>query len=358
MQQGNQTRGAVADEPNNSEVHGPMVLAAPQAPKTSGTDPQPAGRGTRRMNNQNNSMLLLAAVGAGLTFASWMGRGVRGYDFRGKTVLITGGSRGLGFVLASEFARAGAKVAICARDPTALERARAKLNARGNDIVTVPGDVTKPECVTDVVRAVNKRCGPIDVLVNNAGTITVGPLEVMTPADYEEAMNLHFWAPLRMTLAVLPDMRQRGAGRVVNIASIGGRLSVPHLLPYSASKFALVGLSEGLRSELAKDGVLVTTVAPGLMRTGSPRNASFKGRHREEYAWFSVGDSLPGLSMSAERAARQILAAARRGDAELTLSLPAKLAVRFRAAFPELTARMLASVNRLLPGAGGIGPIR
>jgi short-subunit dehydrogenase len=209
-----------------------------------------------------------------------------------------------------------------------------------------------------LVRVVCERYGQIDVLVNNAGTITVGPMEVMTLADYEEAMNLHFWAPLYMTLAVLPDMRQRHQGRIVNIASIGGKLSVPHLLPYSASKFALVGLSEGLRSEVAKDGVLVTTVVPGLMRTGSPRNAWFKGHHRSEYAWFSIGDSLPLLSMNVERAARQILAATQRGDAELTLSLPAKLAVRFHAVFPELTAQMLTSVNHLLPGVGGIGVTR
>jgi short-subunit dehydrogenase len=208
------------------------------------------------------------------------------------------------------------------------------------------------------MRAVKRRYGPIDVLVNNAGTITVGPMEVMTLADYEQAMNLHFWAPLHMMLAVLPEMRQRGEGRIVNIASIGGRLSVPHLLPYSASKFALVGLSEGVHSELVKDGILVTTVSPGLMRTGSPRNATFKGRHRDEYAWFSISDSLPGLSISAERAARQIREAMQRGDAELTLSLPAKLAVRFHTAFPELTARTLAITDRLLPGAGGIGTDR
>ena len=75
---------------------------------------------------------------------------------------------------------------------------------------------------------------------------------------------------------------------------------MPHLLPYSASKFALVGFSEGLRAELAKDGIRVTTVCPGLMRTGSPPNAAFKGRHREEYAWFALSDALPILSISAE----------------------------------------------------------
>jgi short-subunit dehydrogenase len=309
------------------------------------------------MNQKENSMLMMAA-GAGIMFASWMGRTARHYDFRDKTVLITGGSRGLGFVLASEFARAGAKVAICARDEETLKHAQAKLKAQGIQVVAVACDVTKSEQVSTLVRVVRQRYGQVDVLVNNAGTITVGPMEVMTQADYEEAMNLHFWAPLSMTLAVLPDMRQRRQGRVVNIASIGGRLSVPHLLPYSASKFALIGLSEGLRAELAKDGVLVTTVTPGLMRTGSPRNASFKGHHRDEYAWFSIGDSFPLFSISAERAAQQIIAATQRGDAEVTLSLPAKLAVRFHAVFPELTARMLTSVNHLLPGVGGIGTTR
>jgi short-subunit dehydrogenase len=306
------------------------------------------------MQEKDNSLLLLAAAGTGLLFTSWLDRAARTYNFRDKTVLITGGSRGLGFVLAMEFARAGAQVAICARDNATLRQARAKFKGQGWDVLAVPCDVTKPEPRAELLRAVNQRYGPVDVLVNNAGTIAVGPMEVMTLADYEEAMNLHFWAPLHMTLAVLPGMRQRGDGRIVNIASIGGRLSVPHLLPYSASKFALVGLSEGLRSELAKDGVLVTTVSPGLMRTGSPRNAIFKGRHQEEYAWFSIADSLPGLSINAERAAREILAATRRGDAQLTLSLPAKLAVRFHAAFPGLTARMLSTVNQLLPTAGGI----
>ena len=150
-------------------------------------------------------------------------------------------------------------------------------------------------------------------------------------------------------------MRRRGEGRIVNIASIGGKISVPHLLPYSASKFALVGLSEGLRAELSKDGIVVTTVCPGLMRTGSPRNADFKGRHRAEYAWFSISDALPGASMSAERAARQIMAACRRGDAEIVLSLPASVAVKIQGVAPGLVSRVLGWTNRLLPRAGGIG---
>jgi short-subunit dehydrogenase len=127
------------------------------------------------------------------------------------------------------------------------------------------------------------------------------------------------------------------------------------LVPYSASKVALVGLSEGLRAELRKDGIVVTTVCPGLMRTGSPRNARFKGRHEQEYAWFSISDSLPITSINAERAAAQIVDACRHGDAELVISVQAKLAVLFHGVFPGLTADALALINELLPEPGGIG---
>jgi short-subunit dehydrogenase len=150
-------------------------------------------------------------------------------------------------------------------------------------------------------------------------------------------------------------MQQRGSGRIVNISSIGGKISVPHLVPYSASKFALVGLSEGLRAELKKDGIFVSTICPGLMRTGSPRNADFKSQHRLEYAWFTLSDSLPFLSMDVDRAARKIVNACRYGVAEVVLSVPAKLAVKFHGLFPGLTADLLDLENRLLPRDGGIG---
>jgi short-subunit dehydrogenase len=215
--------------------------------------------------------------------------------------------------------------------------------------------VTDRAQVAELVEVVTRRFGPVDVLVNNAGVIQVGPLEVMTLEDFEQAMAVHFWGPLYTTLAVLPQMRARRDGRIVNISSIGGKVSVPHLVPYSASKFALAGLSEGLRAELAKDNVVVTTVFPGLMRTGSPRNATFKGQHRDEYAWFSISDALPVTSIQAERAARQIVAACRRGQAEFVITTQAVLAVKFRALFPEAAADMLALANRLLPGPGGIG---
>jgi NAD(P)-dependent dehydrogenase (short-subunit alcohol dehydrogenase family) len=308
------------------------------------------------MSERSKDALLWAAAGAGALVAARAAmRKWSEYDLRGKSVLITGGSRGLGLVLAREFAREGARVAICARDVEELNRARADLAERGANVLAVPCDVRERAQVNELVDVARDHFGQIDVLVNNAGVIQVGPVEVMTVEDYEEAMLTHFWGPLYATLAVLPEMRARRNGRIVNISSIGGKISVPHLVPYSASKFALVGLSEGLRAELKKDGVLVTTVCPGLMRTGSPRNALFKGRHREEYAWFSISDALPVSAMKAERAARQIIASCKRGDAEVVLSIQAELAVKFHALFPGLTSDLLGLINCLLPSAGGIG---
>src|ERR671933_1496025 len=296
----------------------------------------------------------LATAGAGLGLRELLRR-QRDFDLQGKTALITGGSRGLGLALAREFAAEGARVVITARDEAELDRARQDLEGRGAQVLAVPADITDRAQVDELVRAAVARFGSVDVLVNNAGIVQVGPMETMTLEDYEQAMAIHFWAPLYATLAVLPGMRERRAGRIVNISSIGGIVSVPHLLPYNASKFALTGLSEGLRAELAKDGILVTTVCPGLMRTGSPRNALFKGQHRAEYAWFALGDSIPGSSISAERAARQIVSACRHGDAEVILSLPAKAATWFHGLFPGLTSDLLGLVNRGLPGPGGIG---
>ncbi|MEW6737115.1 MAG: SDR family oxidoreductase [Acidobacteriota bacterium] len=307
----------------------------------------------------DRSWLMIAALSAGaLLTVRQLVRWWREYNLHDKTVLITGGSRGLGLVMARQFVQKGAKVAICARDETELLRAQDDLVRQGGEVLTVVCDVTSKQDVYRMVAKVLTHFGHIDVLVNNAGTIAVGPMEVMTQQDYEEAMKIHFWAPFYTTLAVLPEMRRRRNGRIVNISSIGGKLSVPHLLPYSASKFALVGFSEGLRAELAKDGIVVTTVCPGLMRTGSPRNAFFKGQHQAEYTWFSISDALPFISMSAERAASQIIKACQHGDAEVVLTLPAKLATLLHGIFPGFTEDMLGFINKLLPAPGGIGSQR
>lgn len=296
---------------------------------------------------------LAAAAGGALALGGLAWRALNpSFDLRERVVVITGGSRGLGLVLARQFAEEGARLALFARDPVELEQVAHELRARRGsvEVLAIPCDVRVRKQVDDAIARVIATYGRVDVLVNNAGVIKVGPLEHMTVADFEDAMAVHYFGPLYATLAVLPDMRARREGRIVNIASFGGKLAVPHLLPYCGSKFALVGLSDGLRVELRRHGIHVTTVCPGLMRTGSPPNASFKGRHREEYAWFAIGGALPVLSIDADRAARQILRACKRGRSRLFITPQAAALSLANELAPGLVTRALSLVNRFLPG--------
>ena len=300
----------------------------------------------------------------GLLASRWLLQKQRTIDLAGRTALVTGGSRGLGLEVARHLVDAGANVVICARDKGELQKAqrilkrRAKAIQQSGKILALPCDVTDRSQVQKTVRQVMKSVGAIDILINNAGIIQVGPVEEMQPREYEEAINTHYWGPYHTIEAVLPVMRERRQGRIVNVASIGGKISIPHLHPYSASKHALVGLSEGYRTELLKDNVYVTTVCPGLVRTGSPKNATFKGKHRNEQTWFTISDSLPVTSMSVQEVARSILEATRRGSGTVVLSLPAKLLTGLNGLFPDLMSDLLGLVNRWLPDPGGIGTHR
>lgn len=272
------------------------------------------------------------------------------YSFNGKVALITGGSRGLGLVLARQLLEQGASVALMARDEAELQRAADELRQRGGDTLTYAGDVAVKEEAEGAVRAAVQRFGRLDVLINNAGVIQVGPLQHMQLADFTEAMGVHFFGPLYTMMAALPHMRSQGGGRIVNIASIGGKIPMPQLAPYCASKFALVGLSSGVRGELQSDNIVVTTVCPWLMRTGSHFNAQFKGKHKQTFAEFAIADSLPGFSVPAERAAKQILQACQQGRAELIIAPHARLLTKLSVLWPESFASALTLMGKLMPG--------
>jgi NAD(P)-dependent dehydrogenase (short-subunit alcohol dehydrogenase family) len=305
-------------------------------------------RPRRDMSLKTKLLLGSAALIAG---RMWL-RKQRRIDFRDRVVAITGGSRGLGLLLARELVRRGARVAICARDPDELEDARLELSIMGGTIHAAKCDVTDRDQVIEFLTSTRDELGPIDVLINNAGIVQVGPIDLMSVDDYERALRTHLFGPLHAMRVVIPEMRARRSGRIVNIASIGAKLGVPHLAPYSASKFALYGLSAAAHAELAKDNIYVTTVCPGLMRTGSTGHAVVKGQHQSEFAWFDVLDNLPITSMSAERAAQQILRACEYGDAEVTLSLQAKLAATLHGIAPGFMQDLLGVVNRVLPAGG------
>jgi len=257
-------------------------------------------------------------------------------------VLLMGGSRGLALEIARILGDQGATVALAARDGEELERARDYLNIPSDRLFTFVCDVTNEEQVKNTVAAVQEQCGDIDVLMNIAGVIQAGAFELQNNEDYAKSMDTHFWGPLYAVNAVVPTMRRRNRGRIVNISSIAG-------------KHALVGFSEGLRSELAKDNIFVTTVCPGLMRTGSARNAEMKGHNKIEYALFSIFDSLALTSIDAKSAAKQIVEACKYGDAHLVISVQAK-ALNFLHSFaPVAVTEIFSWTNMLLPGKGGIG---
>ncbi|GAB2563547.1 SDR family NAD(P)-dependent oxidoreductase [Spirosoma aerophilum] len=306
----------------------------------------------------------LAGVGAWTAVKASLAQ-KRKMDFQGKTVLITGGSRGLGLELARLLAKEGANLALCARDADELDRAEAELEELGASVYTEVCDVTNKIQIDHFAENVRQVFGPVDVLINNAGTIIVTPYEHATEDDFRQAMDTHFWASFYMINAVLPQMLSREPGKkserrgsIVNITSIGGKLAVPHLLPYATSKFAMVGYSEGLRAELMNKDIYVTTVCPGLMRTGSPRNAIFKGQNEKEYAAFKISDSIPFFTINSTEAARQIVDACRYGEAERTITLSAKVGAALQGVAPNLMAETMTLVNNRLPDPGGIGEQR
>lgn len=305
------------------------------------------------MSKTNNFVAVSALVGA-LSIGRAALKALKRISFEGRVVVITGGSRGLGLAMSRRLAEEGAKLALLARNENELQTACDELREHTTAEYFVC-DVRSDDQVKNAIAQVLEKFGTIDVLINDAGVIQVGPVEEMTVADFKDAMENHFFASLYTTLAVLPTMREKHFGRIVNISSIGGKISVPHLLPYSASKFALAGFSLGLRSEVMKDGICVTTVCPGLMRTGSHVQAEFKGQNELEYAWFSTLNGLPILSTAAENAAKDIIEGCRSGDAEVVLTMPAQIAVKLQSLFPEETADVLALMNRFLPPKGGIG---
>lgn len=267
-------------------------------------------------------------------------------------MLITGGSRGLGLALARRFARDGAHVSIGARDERELDQVASELARSGSRVLTRVCDVADLASVEAWFSDVIALWGRIDVLVNNAGIIQVGPMETMQREDYETALAINFWGMVETTRFALPSMLGNRSGRIINVTSIGGVFPAPHLLPYSCSKFAAVGFSTGASVELAGSGVLVTTVVPGLMRTGSFLHALFKGRRKDEVTWFSLSSSTPFLSISAEKAARRIVEACVGGERWVVLGAQARVARLLFALFPSWTMGVLGTVNRgLLPNA-------
>ncbi|MEU2424979.1 SDR family NAD(P)-dependent oxidoreductase [Streptomyces sp. NPDC007851] len=269
----------------------------------------------------------------------------------GLSALVTGGSRGLGLLMAARLLERGYRVTVLARDAGELDRAVAwALDRTGRSPQPVVCDVRDEPAVTAAVRETAERAGGLDLVIANAGVIQVAPAETAGTQAFRDAMGTIFEGTLHTALAALPYLRRSPAGgRLGLVGSVGGLLAVPHLVAYSCAKAAVRALGEGLQEETAGSAVSVTTVHPGLMRTGSHLQAEFGGRPEAEFAWFSALSGMPLLSMDAERAAAKVVRAVERRRTRLVLTPVARAASFAHAVVPSLVTRASGLVARALP---------
>jgi short-subunit dehydrogenase len=260
-------------------------------------------------------------------------------SIEGARVLITGASQGIGRALAVLAAARGARVLAAARSEELLRELAQEVRASGGVLETVLADVTSPEDRRRMVEAAVRHFGGLDVLVNNAGIGATGHFADCGPERLRKIFEVNFFGLTETTRAFLPLLKQGNRPAVVNISSIAGKRGIPARSEYSASKFAVHGFSEALRAELAKDGIDVLVVCPGLTQTNFSKNML------EQKAKIQM-DHLRG--MTPEQVAAAILRAIERGRNETWLTFKGRLMLWFCRFFPRIADRIAARKVRSL----------
>jgi len=254
-------------------------------------------------------------------------------DYRNKHAVLTGAASGIGRALALDLARRGARVALVdidrARLASVLDEVRRL--APGVEASAHVTDLADPEAVDALAKAALSELGHVDLLVNNAGVAVVSPLVRMTTGDWSLLTGVNVWGPIRLTQALLPSMLARKSGRIVMTASLAGLIGAPGMVAYSTTKFAIVGFTEALRHEVEGQGVGVTLVCPGYVRTGFHAATRYRNDGFEQFLehaprWYGV---------SAERVATIVLDAVARGQSLVTIG-PEKLGWLLKRLSPEL----------------------
>jgi short-subunit dehydrogenase len=254
----------------------------------------------------------------------------------GKVVLITGASEGIGAACAAEFARAGAKLSLTARSEEGLRRAVP--NGLGPNAIIIPGDLTSEADRRRVVERTVETYGHIDILINNAGVGVYWPSWNIPMEEARFLMELNFFALLGLTQLAVPHMRARKSGMVVNVGSIGGKMVLPWMTIYSASKYAVGALTEGMRMELMRDGIRTLLVCPGFVLTGFQKNV----RAGQAPAKVQEGRR---FAITPERCATDIRRGVER-DARTIVTPPAGwLLVLAMRLFPSLVESRMAEMN-------------
>src|SRR5262245_18677811 len=257
----------------------------------------------------------------------------------GSRILITGASQGIGRALAEAAALRGAKVLAAARSQELLRELAERVRARAAALETVQADVTTPTDRQRMVEAAQCHFGGLDVLINNAGIGATGHFVEAAPERLRQIMEVNFFGLTETTRACLPLLRQGHRPAVVNISSIAAKRGIPARSEYSASKFAVQGFSEALRAELAKDGIDVLVVSPGLTQTNFSKNMI------EQKARLPM-DHLRGMTAAA--VADATLRAIELGRPETVLTFQGKLLTLVSRFLPRLADRIAAKKVRAL----------
>ena len=273
-------------------------------------------------------------------------------SFRDQVALITGASSGIGRETALTFARRGAAVALAARRRAQLEEVAAAITDAGGRALVVPTDVTDLRAARACVAKVRRKWGRLDILVNSAGILLPSPVTELTAADFEAMLRVNVFGALFMMQAVLPEMRERKRGTIINVASLAGRRGITPLGGYCATKFALVALSEALRTEIDTAKIHVGLVMPGVIDTpmaqGFEKEAAFP-------SWSSA------LNMPPEWVVAAILLATRFRLREISVPPGAATIEMLGALAPALTdtlIRWTQAAGTFLTGTGATGAKR
>jgi short-subunit dehydrogenase len=258
-------------------------------------------------------------------------------ELSGRSVLLTGATGGIGRAAAFRLARCGAKLTLVARSEEPLRALAAEIGAAGGEALAVPADVTVAADGARAVAEAVRRFQGLDALVNNAGVGYLRPIDEATDAEIEEMIRLNLLGTIRMTRAALPSLLARAGSALVNVASYAGKVGAPNYSYYGATKFAVVGLTEGWRRELLPRGVRVTLLLPAAVETPFLDRA---GRAR------ALGAGPAGTLLKPEDVARGIERALRRHPPEIYLPGRNHMLAVFNTLLPGLSDRIVSTLFR------------
>jgi len=257
-------------------------------------------------------------------------------NFKNKVVVITGASSGIGEASAEQFAKKGANLVLVARRKEKLEQVEKKLAKYSIKTLIQVCDVSDKEQVKQMSEKVIETFSKIDILVNNAGFVIYGKIKELSIEDIESQMKTNYFGTIYCTKLFLPYLLKQNSGHIVNVASVGGSFSVPGITSYCATKFAMLGFSEGLHHELHGTNVGITAVSPIMVRTRLFDHSSFK----------KFTKHATGISLSSETVANAIIKAANSSRSEIVVPSVVRIAIWFKQTFPFFINPIIGSVFR------------